>query len=131
MKVISEQDIQSTEREVHCPHGGFISLRYLLRRDGMGFGLHKTIIPAGDRQHWHYKNHLEACFCVSGRGSLRNEETGEEFEIVPDVCYVLDNNDDHSFVAITDVVLISVFNPPVVGGEVHGPDGSYGKAGAQ
>lgn len=129
MKVISSNDIIGTEREVHCPHGGFISLRYLLAKDGMGFSLHETRIPKGDRQHWHYKNHLEACFCIAGRGSLRNEQTGEDFAITPGVCYVLDNHDDHSFVAESDVVLISVFNPPVTGTEVHGADGSYAKAG--
>jgi L-ectoine synthase len=125
MKVISLTDIKDTEREVHCPHGGFTSFRFLLAKDGMGFSMHKTVIPRGDAQHWHYKNHLEACYCVAGAGILQNLQTGEKHWIFPDTVYVLDNHDDHNFQAIEDTVLISVFNPPVAGGEVHDADGSY------
>lgn len=113
------------DRTVNCPKGGFTSIRYLLAKDGMGFGLHRTEIPKGDWQHWHYTNHLEACYCVSGTGFLKSADTGEIFEIVPGACYVLNNHDDHYFKATTDVVLISVFNPPVTGKEVHREDGSY------
>ena len=125
MKVINLKDVIRARQAVECPKGGFVSDRYLLEKDNMGFGLCKTMIPRNEAQHWHYTNHLEACFCVSGMGILTNLETGDEFEIAPDVCYVLDNHDDHEFRAITDVVLISVFNPPLTGKEVHREDGSY------
>jgi L-ectoine synthase len=125
MKVISIHDIENTDREVHCPDGGFVSFRFLLERDGMGFSLHKTMIPKGPPQHWHYTHHLEACYCVSGGGTLTNLKTGAWFTILPDKCYVLDQHDDHTFEALQDTVLISVFNPPVTGNEVHGPDRSY------
>lgn len=125
MKVINIKDVIRAKKAVTCPKGGFVSYRYLLEKDNMGFGLCKTMIPRNEAQHWHYTNHLEACFCISGMGVLTNLETGDEFEIVPDVCYVLDNHDDHEFRAITDVVLISVFNPPLTGKEVHREDGSY------
>ena len=125
MKIITLAEVIETGRAVECPNRGFVSYRYLLESDGMGFGLHKTMLPRGDVHRWHYKNHLEACFCVSGLAILTNEETGEEFYIRPDTCYVLDKNDPHTFRAITDTVLISVFNPPVKGREVHGEDGSY------
>lgn len=104
---------------------GFVSHRILLAKDGMGFSLHKTVIPAGEPRHWHYKEHLEACYCVSGKGILINLTTGEQFHIEPDVTYVLDNHDNHTFQAIENTVLISVFNPPVTGQEIHGEDGSY------
>lgn len=128
MLVIKNQDVVGTHREVHCPNGGFVSFRYLLEREGMGFGLHRTEIPKGEKQHWHYKHHKEACYCVSGTGLLTNAETGEVFQIDPGTCYVLDNFDDHYFQALEPVVLISIFNPPVTGSEVHGPDGSYAPA---
>jgi L-ectoine synthase len=47
------------------------------------------------------------------------------YGIVPDTCYILDQHDDHLFEALEDTVLISVFNPPIIGGEVHREDGSY------
>ncbi len=125
MRVIRNKDIASTKREVHCPQGGFISFRYLLAGDGMGFSVHRTEIPAGKEQHWHYKNHLEACYCISGTGLLTNLKTREKFLIQAGTLYALDNHDDHLFQASEPVILISIFNPPVVGSEVHQADGSY------
>lgn len=126
MKVIDVRSLRDTEREVRCPKGGFISYRALLERDGMGFSMHKTVIPVGPGpQHWHYKKHLEACYCIEGGGVLTNLRTGEKFLIAPDTVYVLDQHDDHTFEAWRHTVLISVFNPPVKGGEVHQEDGSY------
>lgn len=123
MTVRTINEIRGTDRDVTGV--GFKSLRLLLAKDGMGFSVHKTEIQKGGPYHWHYKHHLEACYCVSGSGILRNLETGEEHEIFPETIYVLDNHDDHTFEALTDVVLISVFNPPVTGSEVHNQDGSY------
>lgn len=123
MKVIHTESLKGTEREVFGK--GFISMRILLEKDRMGFSLHKTIIPKGDKEHWHYKHHLEACYCVYGYGILTDLETGDKHEIRPDTTYVLDNHDNHTFQALEDTVLISVFNPPVVGNEIHREDGSY------
>lgn len=125
MKVIRQRDISGTAREVHCPNGGFVSHRYLLASDGLGFSLHRTEIPKGPPQHWHYRWHLEACYCISGGGTLTNLATKEWFTIVPGSCYALDKHDDHTFEAYEDTVLLSVFNPPVTGTEVHDADGSY------
>jgi L-ectoine synthase len=69
---------------------------------------------------------LEACYCVSGEGELVNLETGEAFIILPGTLYALDQHDNHTFQALSDVVLVSIFNPPVTGTEVHDKDGSYG-----
>jgi len=123
MTVRTIDEIRGTEREVHGT--GFTSLRLLLARDGMGFSVHKTVIPKGGPYHWHYKQHLEACYCVEGSGILTNLETGKKYAIIPDTIYVLDNHDDHTFEALSDTVLISIFNPPVTGNEVHNQDGSY------
>lgn len=125
MKVIRVGNLEGTDRDVRCPHGGFTSLRALLAKDGMGFSVHKTIIPPGPPQFWHYKNHLEACYCISGRGTLTEYASGVQHVIGPDTLYVLNNHDRHVFQAIETVILISIFNPPVAGREVHQADGSY------
>lgn len=104
---------------------GFTSIRVLLEKDNMGFSLHKTIIPKGGPYHWHYKNHLEACYCISGSGIITNLDNDSIFNIEVDSIYILDNNDNHTFEAIEDTVLISIFNPPVKGNEIHKKDGSY------
>lgn len=125
MKIINVLGLYGTEREVDCPKGGFKSLRLLLESDGMGYTLTKTLVPKGKPQFWHYKHHLETCFCIAGRGILTNTLTGERTLIKPDVAYVLDQHDPHTFEAIEDTVLICVFNPPLSGREVHKEDGSY------
>jgi L-ectoine synthase len=125
VKVISIGSLYQTARDVFCPRGGFRSLRVLLACDGMGFSLHKTIVPIGPPQHWHYRHHREACYCIQGRGVLTNLTTRKEYTIVPDTVYVLDEFDDHTFCASEEVTLISIFTPPLTGAETHGSDGSY------
>lgn len=123
MKVRTIKEITHTDR--HVRGEGFESLRLILAKDEMGFSVHKTVIPPGPPRHWHYKHHLEACYCIQGAGTLTNLTTGEVFSILPDTIYLLDSHDDHTFQALNEVVLISIFNPPVTGGEIHNDDGSY------
>ena len=123
MKIARINQLEGTDRDVQGV--GFKSIRPILEKDGMGLSMHKTIIPAGVPQHWHYTNHLEACYCIKGRGIITDLSNGTSHLITPDVIYILDNHDDHTFEALEDVILISVFNPPVTGKEVHNKNGSY------
>lgn len=124
MKVTSIRNIENTERDVLFGQGR--SLRLILESDKMGFSFHKTVIRPNEIGHWHYKNHLEACFCIKGTGILTNLTTGEDFLIEPDTIYLLDDNDNHTFKSLgEEVILLSVFNPPCKGTEVHKEDGSY------
>lgn len=123
MKVINTEDSKAVKF-----HAG-VSHRILTKADNMGFGFHKTVIsPEAGRVFQHYKNHLESCYCVSGKAILTNATTGEEWAIGPDVTYVLDHNDQHYFQAIEETVLLCVFNPPLAGDETHQEDGSYAAA---
>ena len=123
MKVVDVNGLAGTERDVKFNEG--YSIRPVLEKDGTGFSVHKTMIRRGTIGRWHYKNHLESCYCISGKGILTSLDTGEKYDITPDIIYSLDKHDNHTFEAITDVVLISVFNPPVKGSETHKKDGSY------
>lgn len=104
---------------------GGTSYRTVLEKDKLGFAMMKTCIEKGGPYKWHYKNHQEACFCVSGNGILEDLSSGEISEIFPGVTYLVDNHQPHTFTALTDVVLVSVFNPPLLGNESHDEDGSY------
>lgn len=122
MKIISQKRLPK-ERIVPFHAGN--SYRMLLKEDGMGFGVTHTVIqPEAGKVMQHYKNHLEACYCIKGRGILTDEE-GMEFGIEQGVMYVLDKNDKHWFEALEETILICVWNPPLVGREVHREDGSY------
>lgn len=122
MKVINHTRLDK-ERVVKF-HAGE-SKRILLAKDNMGFGLTRTTIqPAAGKVFQHYKNHDEACYCVSGYGILSDLD-GNEFGISPGVTYILDKNDPHYFEAMEETVLICCWNPPLIGREVHNKDGSY------
>ena len=125
MKIVNVKDIEGTEREVHCPNGGFTSKRLVVASDNMGFSVNKTVLPPSGKHTWRYANHLESCSCISGRGELTNDLTGEVFQITEDTTYILDSNDPHTFEALEEVTLISVFNPPLVGTELHDEKGAY------
>lgn len=123
MKIINTAAL-TEDRKVQF-HAG-VSNRIILKSDSMGFGMHKTVIsPEAGKVFQHYKNHLESCYCVSGRATLTNATTGEDHDIGPDDTYILDNNDPHYFEAHEETVLICVFNPPLTGDETHAEDGSY------
>ena len=123
MKVIKVNELD-TERKVNF-HAG-ISNRILLKSDNIGFSMTKTIIePSSGKVFQHYKNHFEACYCVSGKATLTNSITNESFLIEADTTYVLDKNDPHYFEAHEQTVLICTFNPPLNGNEIHDSNGSY------
>lgn len=123
MKVIKTNELPEN-RKVEF-HAG-VSNRFLLKEDGAGYTVTKTVIqPSAGKVFQHYKNHHETCYCVSGKATLTNAETGEQFEIGPDVTYILDNHDAHYFEAHEETTLICTFNPPLTGKETHQEDGSY------
>lgn len=122
MKIIKSGELPS-DRSVKF--GGGTSHRMVLKSDGMGYTMTKTVIEPGRVNRWHYKSHLESCYCVSGSAELTNERTGESFQISQDDTYVLDEHDPHTFEAFEETTLICVFNPPLSGDEVHKEDGSY------
>ncbi len=115
--------LYGTEREVKGE--GWTSTRLLLKKDGMGFSVHETVVPAGEELHLHYKNHLESVYCIEGKGSVKDLATGETHAIAPGVIYALDQNDKHILSAEETLRLVCVFNPPVTGAEVHDADGAY------
>lgn len=126
MKIRTIKQIEGTEHDVLFTGGN--SLRLILESDNMGFAFMKTMIPKGKPHKWHYPHHLESCFCIAGSGILTNLLNGERHKIEVDTIYILDNNEPHTFEALEDCVLISVFNPPLSGKESHDINGHYPKS---
>lgn len=118
------EDLAGTERDVEAPT--FVSRRFLLAKDGMGFSLHDTVLFAGTETEMHYQNHLEAVYCLEGMAELVElDGDGTVHKIEPGVMYALDEHDRHLLRAITDFRALCVFNPPVTGPEVHDENGVY------
>lgn len=121
-------DIRMSPRAVHAET--WSSFRLLTRDDGMGFSLHETWIHAGTETPIWYKHHLEAVYCIEGEGEIEpvgddGQGNGQPVPIRPGMMYALNNNDRHLLRASSRLRLICVFNPPLRGDEVHGPDGAY------
>ncbi len=118
MFVRSLKDVEQSGHKVHW--GAGTSHRLLIESDNMGFGLCHTVVEAGKEARLQYRNHLEACYCIAGAGEVEDMH-GTIWKIRPGDIYVLDQHDDHFLRADADqdLVLVSVFNPPLKGTEVH------------
>ena len=123
MIVRNLDDIVGTDRDVKAET--WESRRLSLAEDRMGFSMHDTILYAGTETHMWYKNHLEAVYCIEGKGTIEDKATGEVHEIGPGTIYLLDQHDQHVVRAEEDLRMVCAFNPPVTGQETHDADGAY------
>ena len=122
MIVRSLSDLLGTAREVDWGNGS--SRRFLIANDNMKFSLTDTIVKAGSRSLLEYRNHLEACYCISGKGEIEDASTGERHEITPGTMYALDKHEAHYLIAKDELRLVCVFSPPLRGDESHRLAGS-------
>jgi L-ectoine synthase len=101
------------------------SRRFLLKKDGVGFSLHDTIMRAGTETTMWYKNHIEAVYCIEGEGELEDLSNGRVYSLKPGTLYTLNGHEKHRVRPKTDLRMICVFNPPCTGREVHNQEGVY------
>lgn len=119
------EEIIGTEREVKAENGNWVSRRFILEKDKMGFSFHETKVFAGTKTYIRYKHHLEAVYCVDGEGVIEDMETGNTYQISNGTMYALNNHERHYLKAKTNMRLICVFNPPLTGREDHDYEGVY------
>jgi L-ectoine synthase len=108
----------STVKTVEWGNG--LSRRFLLEADGLGYTVTDTIVRAGTRSPLQYKRHLEACYCIAGRGEVI-DASGEPHVIEPGTLYALDNHEPHYLIASDEehLRLVCVFSPALKGEERH------------
>lgn len=125
MIVTEKSDLIGTMRDASGP--GWNSLRLLVKSDGMGFSMTDTKVLPGAVLTLQYKNHIEACYCVGGAGTVTEIETGEKHPLTPGVLYAPNAHERHEVRVdgSEPLHLICVFSPALQGDEVHGPDGGY------
>ncbi|QHT61061.1 ectoine synthase [Paenibacillus lycopersici] len=98
--------------------------RMLLKKDGMGFSLHDTLIKAGTETLIWYRHHVEAVYCIEGEGEIE-VVGGRTYPIRPGTLYALDGHEKHLLRADSQLRMVCVFNPPLTGAEVHDEEGVY------
>lgn len=123
MIVRTLDDVHGSDRETVAPT--WTSRRLLLRRDGLRFSLHDTVVRAGTETPMWYRHHVEAVYCLEGEGELEDLETGEVYVLGPGTMYALDRHERHVVRARSDLRMVCVFDPPCTGSEIHQEDGSY------
>ncbi|GAB4073990.1 ectoine synthase [Barrientosiimonas marina] len=123
MIVKSLNDLVGTDDETSDEN--WSSRRFILKQDGVGFSMNDTIIKAGTENYFWYKNHIEAVYCIEGEGTIEKVQTGDVYDIKPGTMYLLDEHDKHILRATSQMRMICVFNPPLVGRETHNEEGYY------
>jgi L-ectoine synthase len=115
--------IRRIEDVLSIEWGNGLSRRFLLRSDNMGYTLTDTIVRASTKSQLEYRNHLEACYCIEGKGMV-SDLNGNSYPIQPGTMYALDKNDPHVLIAApgTDLRLVCVFSPALRGDERHSLD---------
>src|SRR5699024_5456397 len=95
------------------------------KKDNMGFSVTETLIRKNTETHIHYKNHLEAVYCIEGHAEVETLADNKVYTIKPGTLYALDEHDEHLLRGIEDTRMVCVFNPPLSGKEVHDENGVY------
>ncbi len=122
MIVRNREDVLGTKGEAHGDK--WRSLRFLHEEDGMGVTLVDGLLEPGfDMVLWQ-KNHLEACYCIEGEGTVEELDTGIVHEIGPGTIYAMNDHDRHRIRAKTRMRVICTFLPALTGFEKHDADGS-------
>lgn len=123
MYTLHIDDLDGTDRDVQEPN--WRSRRMVLAQEKVGFSLHETTIHAGTSSEFRYAHHVEAVYCVGGRGRLTDLGTDEVHEVSDGFLYLLDGHEKHRLEADEEMRMVCVFTPPVTGREVHDEDGVY------
>ena len=127
MFVRSLNDVEKTDYFVDWGNG--TSHRMLTEADDMGFTVCHTVVKKGSESLLEYRNHLEACYCIGGEGEVE-DMNGNVYPIKVGDIYVLNQHDKHYLRGgkDTDLILVSVFNPPLKGTERHNLKGDGSSA---
>jgi L-ectoine synthase len=129
MFVRTRQDVVASGHELDISHGNAVSTRYLTKRDGLGFSFSAVVMEPGQEAMLWYQHHWEANFITAGEGELEELATGRKWPLEPGTIYVVGPSDRHQIRAITQLRLVSVFNPPIVGDENHDAEGGFPPSG--
>ena len=100
------------------------SLRLLHKDDGMCVTLTDTILEPEFDMVLRQKNHLEACYCLEGEGTVEELDKGKVHQLRPGTLYAMNDHDRHRIRAKTRMRIICTFSPALTGDEVHDADGS-------
>lgn len=96
---------------------GWRSRRIILASDGLKYSFHETTLDAGVELRFAYRSHRETVYCIEGEGLIHDVRTGEVSALIPGVLYSAGIGDDHIVETTTEMKIICIFDPPLIGNE--------------
>ena len=115
MYVKTVDDVIGTDRDV--AGDGWRSRRLMLAREGAPYSVHETTLDPGVRLQFSYRSHRETVYCVEGRGAIEDLGSGRQRPLLPGSLYSVGIGDDHVVTTQTQMRLICIFDPPLIGDE--------------
>jgi L-ectoine synthase len=122
-------EMRRSGQEIIVANGRVRTLRMLTKADGIGFGFSDVHMAAGAEALLWYKHHWEANHILTGTGEVTDLGTGRTWKLEPGMAYNVGPADRHRVLAHTDMHLVSIFCPPLVGNEQHDADGALAPSG--
>ena len=121
------EDLAGTDKDMVRRDGDKMlhARRLLTKADGCGFSLSDGLFSAGFSIDLHYKNHVEGNLIISGVIEVTDLTKGISWDLESGSLYMVGPRDRHRLTAKTDVHLVSIFSPAVMGNERHDADGAF------
>jgi L-ectoine synthase len=111
----SVKEITGTERDVQGD--GWKSRRMVVASDGLPYSVHETTVEAGAYLRFTYRHHTETVYCITGQGMVEDAASRVQYAIEPGSLYSVGIGDEHIVTARTELKLLCIFTPPLVGTE--------------
>ena len=121
------EELSGTENEMirMAGDGELHSRRILTKADGCGFSLSDVEAKTGMSIALWYKHQVEANLVITGELEVTDLSNDAKWLLGAGDAYMVGPKDRHRITAKSDVHLVSVFCPPVLGNERHDEDGSF------
>ena len=121
------EELNGTENEMirMTGDGELHSRRIMTKADNCGFSVSDVRASAGMSIDLWYKHQVEANLVITGELEVTDLSTDSKWLLGGGDAYMVGPKDRHRITAKSDVHLVSVFCPPVLGNERHDEDGSF------
>jgi len=131
MRVRRQSELAAQGRIASIAGGAFTATRWLTQPDGLDFSLSGARTQAAGQFDLWYKHHWEVNFVRSGSATLEDLTRGHTWPLAPGTLYCVGPSDRHrlTYSEGSDLQIVSVFDPPIVGDETHDADGAYPRSG--
>lgn len=111
----SVKEVVGTERDASGE--GWKSRRLILASEGRPYSVHETTVARGSQLQFCYRHHAETVYCIKGRATLTDVQSGQSHAIAPGSLYSVAIGDDHQINVEEECVFLCIFDPPLHGKE--------------